>query len=74
MALDDLEKVIQNKYHRNSKGNIQNHFHAKTKINLVKYADDFIITANSRQIAKELKTVVNSFLKSMKDYKKTKQH
>lgn len=70
MTLDDLEKVIQNKYHRNSKGNIQNHFHAKTKINLVKYADDFIITANSRQIAEELKTVVNSFLKSMKDYKK----
>ncbi len=64
MTLDGLEKVIQDKYHRNSKGNIENHFRAKTKVNLVRYADDFIITANSRETAEELKTVVSSFLKS----------
>ncbi|MDD4753861.1 MAG: group II intron reverse transcriptase/maturase [Desulfitobacteriaceae bacterium] len=64
MALDGLEKVIQDKYHRNSKGNIENHYRAKTKVNLVRYADDFIITANSKEIAEEIKSIVSSFLES----------
>jgi len=64
MTLDGLEKVIQDKYHRNSKGNIENHYRAKTKVNLVRYADDFIITANTREIAEELKGIVSRFLES----------
>ena len=64
MTLDGLEKVIQDKYHRNSKGNIENHYRAKTKVNLVRYADDFIITANSRETAEELKLIVSTFLES----------
>ena len=40
MTLDGLEKLIQDKYHRNSKGNIENHYRAKSKVNLVRYADD----------------------------------
>ncbi|WP_110943011.1 group II intron maturase-specific domain-containing protein [Inediibacterium massiliense] len=31
---------------------------------IVRYADDFIITANSKEIAEELKDIVSSFLKS----------
>ncbi len=64
MTLDGLEKLIQDKYHRNSKGNIENHYRAKTKVNLVRYADDFIITANSKEIAEELKNIVTQFLKN----------
>ena len=64
MTLDGLEKVIQDKYHRNSKGKIENHFRAKTKVNLIRYADDFIVTANSRETAEELKTAVSTFLES----------
>jgi RNA-directed DNA polymerase len=64
MTLDGLEKVIQDKYHRNSKGNIENHYRAKTKVNLVRYADDFIITANSKETAVELKNIVSEFLES----------
>jgi RNA-directed DNA polymerase len=64
MTLDGLEKLIQDKYHRNSKGNIENHYRAKTKVNLVRYADDFIITADSREIAEELKLLVSNFLQS----------
>jgi RNA-directed DNA polymerase len=64
MTLDGLEKLIQEKYHRNSIGNITNHYRAKTKVNLVRYADDFIITANSKEIAEELKSLVSEFLKS----------
>ncbi|WP_252187561.1 reverse transcriptase domain-containing protein [Anaeromonas gelatinilytica] len=40
MTLDGLEKLMQGKYHRNSKGNIENHYCAKTKVNLIRYADD----------------------------------
>jgi len=64
MTLDGLEKVIQNKYHRNSKGKIENHYRAKTKVNLIRYADDFVITANSKEVAEELKTTVSQFLES----------
>ena len=64
MTLDGLEKVIQDKYHRNSKGKIENHYRAKTKVNLIRYADDFVITANSKEIAEELKTTVSQFLQS----------
>lgn len=36
----------------------------KTKVNLIRYADDFIITANTKEIAEDLKNIVSSFLKS----------
>jgi len=64
MTLDGLEKLIQDKYHRNSKGNIENHYRAKTKVNLVRYADDFIITANTKELAEELKDIVSQFLEN----------
>ena len=60
--MDGLEKLIQDKYHRNSKGNIENHFRAKTKVNIVRYADDFIITAATKELAEELKTIIAEFL------------
>jgi RNA-directed DNA polymerase len=64
MTLDGMEKLIQDKYHRNSKGKIENHYRAKTKVNLVRYADDFIITANSKETAEELKSIISQFLHS----------
>jgi RNA-directed DNA polymerase len=64
MTLDGLEKLIQDKYHRNSKGNIDNNHRAKTKVNLARYADDFIITANTKEIAEEVKDTVSAFLKA----------
>lgn len=64
MTLDGIEKLIQDNYHRNSKGNIENHYRAKTKVNLVRYADDFIITAATEEIAQEVKNLVRQFLKT----------
>jgi len=64
MTLDGLEAIIQDKYHRNSKGNIENQYRAKTKVNLVRYADDFIITANSKETAEELRVIVSEFLET----------
>lgn len=64
MTLDGLEQLIQDRYHRNSKGKIENHYRAKTKVNLVRYADDFILTANTKELAEELKDLVGQFLKT----------
>ncbi|MHC1762225.1 MAG: reverse transcriptase domain-containing protein [Negativicutes bacterium] len=64
MTLDGLEQLIQDKYHRNSKGTIENHYRAKTKVNLVRYADDFILTANTKELAGELKDLVSHFLQT----------
>jgi RNA-directed DNA polymerase len=62
MTLDGMEKIIQDKYHRNSKGKIENHYRAKTKVNIVRYADDFIITAATKEIAEEIKRSMAEFL------------
>lgn len=62
MTLDGLERLIQDKYHRNSKGKIENYYRAKNKVNLVRYADDFIITANTIEVAEEIKELVSQFL------------
>lgn len=71
MTLDGLEKVIQDKYHRNSKGKIESHYRAKTKVNLVRYTDDFVITANSKELLKNLKLLlVNSFNQEGSHYQK----
>ena len=64
MTLDGLEKLIQDKYHRNTKGNIENHYRAKSKVNLIRYADDFIITAKTKEIAEELRNIVSQFLET----------
>ncbi len=60
MTLDGLEKLIQEKYYRNSIGNITNHYRAKTKVNLVRYADDFFcefLTSRGLMLSEE-KTLI----------------
>ena len=64
MPLDSIEKLIQDNYHRNSKGKIENHYRAKTKVNIIRYADDFIITAATEEIAQEVKSLGRQFLKA----------
>jgi len=62
ITLDGLEELIQERYHRNSKGKIENHYRAKTEVNLIRYADDFVITANTEETAEEIKGMVREFL------------
>jgi RNA-directed DNA polymerase len=64
MTLDGMEKLIQDNYHRNSKGKIWNSYRAKTKVNIVRYADDFIVTAATKEIAEEVKRLIAEFLAS----------
>jgi Retron-type reverse transcriptase len=59
-ALDGIEKILSDKYPKNKKD--VNHI-AKYKANFVRFADDFIITAKTEEIAKEIKELLKDFLK-----------
>lgn len=54
MTLDGIEKLIMTKYPKKGKS---------TKVNFTRYADDFIVTANSEEIAREIRDMIVAFLK-----------
>ena len=57
MALDGLEKLLKNHFNRRTKRG------KGTKVNCIRYADDFIITGNSPELlAQEVKPLVVQFL------------
>lgn len=61
IALDGLEKVLRLKYPLTGKGGWQGR---KQKVNLVRYADDFVITGASKQLLEtEVKPTVEAFLR-----------
>ena len=53
MTLDGLEQVVR--------GETES-FRRKHNINFVRYADDFVITANNRAVLEQIGTKVESFL------------
>ena len=55
MTLDGIEKLLMTKYPK--RGN------NSTKVNFVRYCDDFIVTANSEETAREIKYLIVAFLK-----------
>ena len=58
MALDGLERELRGRYPKASA------LSRKAKVNLVRYADDFIITGSSKKLLEEeVKPLVESFLK-----------
>jgi RNA-directed DNA polymerase len=61
MVLDGMEKVIQERFWKSPTGVIGVVYNKK-KVNLLRYADDFIITANTRETAEEVKGIVSRFL------------
>jgi RNA-directed DNA polymerase len=63
MTLDGIEKLLADKYHKGNSGKINNYHAAKHKVNFVRYADDFIVTAKTEEIAKEVKDLIKDFLK-----------
>lgn len=62
MALDGIEKVLEKKYHLNSRGTVCWRTRAKTRVNFVRYADDFVITAESPEISQDVKQTVAELL------------
>ena len=50
MTLDGMEKLIKQKYWSNKKGSIDVR-NNKKKVHLIKYADDFVVTASDKDVA-----------------------
>ncbi len=64
ITLDGIENLLSDKYHKKSKNGKQNSRRAaKYKVNFCRYADDFIVTAKTEEIAKEIKELIKDFLK-----------
>jgi len=61
MALDGMAKIIQERYWKSPKGYINVQYN-KQKVNLIRYADDFIVTASTKEIAEEVKELISKFL------------
>ncbi|MGN0038664.1 MAG: group II intron reverse transcriptase/maturase [Coriobacteriales bacterium] len=62
MALDGLDDLLDARFHVNSEGERKSYIARRNKVNLARYADDFVITAKTPQIAREVKTLVAAFL------------
>ena len=55
MTLDGIEKLLMTKYPKRGGKSF--------KVNFVRYADDFIVTANSEETAREIRDMIIAFLK-----------
>ena len=63
ITLDGMENAIASKYHTNKRGTINKNRYNPHKVNFVRYADDFIITADSEEVAKDIADTIRLFLK-----------
>jgi RNA-directed DNA polymerase len=63
MTLDGIEKLLSDRYHKNESGKISMRLSSKNQVNFARYADDFIVTAKTEEIAKEVKDLIKDFLK-----------
>ncbi|WP_306569693.1 group II intron reverse transcriptase/maturase [Faecalispora jeddahensis] len=64
MALDGIQERLINHFELNKKGQPCYFMHQRTQVNFVRYADDFIVTAKTKEIAEEAKVVIRDFLKT----------
>lgn len=62
MALDGIEALIASNYYTSKYGRVDKRYDHH-KINFVRYADDFIVTADSEETAKEIAELIKLFLK-----------
>ena len=61
MTLDGMERVIKERYWVSPTGLIHANYN-KHRVNLIRYADDFIVTANSKEAAEDVKKIIVEFL------------
>ena len=62
MTLDGMQELLASCFHKNSQGKINVQKKNANKVNLVRYADDFIVTAATKEIAEEAKELIRGFL------------
>lgn len=63
ITLDGIEKMLADKYRNGKSGKINKELVSKYRVNFVRYADDFIVTSKSEEIAKEIRELIKFFLK-----------
>ena len=61
LTLDGLEKLLLERYSTSSTGHYNANYN-KHKVHLCRYADDFIVTANCKEVLEEIKHVVEEFM------------
>ena len=64
LALDGMEQVLSDRFWTNRLGKVDLRFRNAHKVNLVRYADDFIVTVATKEIAMEAREVISDFLKT----------
>lgn len=64
MALDGIQEVLVQHFELSCKGKVSYFMHQQSKVNFVRYADDFIVTAATKEIAQEAKEIIRAFLKT----------
>src|SRR5665647_1731054 len=64
MTLDGIEKILMDKYRLTRNGKLSKFKQAENKVNFVRFADDFIVTAKTKEIAEEIKELIKNFLKN----------
>lgn len=62
MTLDDMEDVIATRFWTNKHRKVDKKHHNPYQINLVRYADDFLITCNDEKKTMEIKSVIEEFM------------
>lgn len=63
IALDGVEAILKQKYWIKGKsGTTIDYRNNKHKVNYVRYADDFIITADSKETLEEIKLIIRDFM------------
>ena len=63
MTLDGMEKLIKQKYWSNKKGSIDVR-NNKKKVHLIKYADDFVVTASDKETLTDIKEMLKAFFRT----------
>jgi RNA-directed DNA polymerase len=61
MTLDGIEKKIKDKYWKRKDGTIDPRYNTH-KVNYTRYADDFIVSANSKETLYEIKDIITQHL------------
>ena len=56
-----MEALLLNKYSTSSTGHFNPNYN-KHKVHLCRYADDFIVTADNREILEDVKDIIKGFL------------
>ena len=57
-TLDGMEKLVKEKFHKH----LENGKIYVPKVNLIRYADDFVVTAQNRETLEEIKNLLTDFL------------